>query len=493
MYSRRQRSTRNTAATTGAHANTNARTTRGRTSKAKHPRRGGGNPDTARIRASIERAPVVPWVKVMRPPSLHLRRTFLVEKWVRPSDLTVKEREVYDEKRKEKEKEHQRLLKWQQQKREQEEKEKERGKQLQQEQKESSVAEIEAKDEVQDVKEIETSKEKQENEISKLKPIFEPSAAIASTSTASKPPTTTANKTDKSEIAQNVEKVASQQMQDSSGVREGEEHSAVKPMFETAAAIASTATTSITPMTTVNMTDESEIPQTASTIASEQMQDSSRLRKGEDHSAVKPIIETAATILSKPTTSKTPATTASKTDESEKAKMTSTITPTEIQDPSQFVQGKDHTTAALTSKSLSTSQQTQASLIDTMENTSSKLLDHHSAIRISSQDLQQTHKDALLQTNANKMPQENFLAPVNDNQNKPSTKIVCNTVLIDNTSPPLDQEDKEPLLLKNGPNLNDQPQENFSTLANEEEQEGQPDAKGASSSTEPLAKKMRIE
>ena len=126
MYSRRQRSTRNAAATTNANTSANARTTRGRTNKAKHPRRGGGNPDTARVRASIERSPVVPWVKVMRPPAFHLRRTFFVEKWVRPSDLTATERKVYDVEQKEKEEERHRLLKWQQQKREQEEKEKER-------------------------------------------------------------------------------------------------------------------------------------------------------------------------------------------------------------------------------------------------------------------------------------------------------------------------------------------------------------------------------
>ena len=124
MYSRRQRSTRNAAATTNAGPSANGRTTRGRTSKAKHPRRGGGNPDTARVRASIEKPPVIPWVKVMRPPALHLRRTFLVEKWVRPSDLTEKEREIYEAGQKKKEDERQRLLKWQQQKREQEKKEK---------------------------------------------------------------------------------------------------------------------------------------------------------------------------------------------------------------------------------------------------------------------------------------------------------------------------------------------------------------------------------
>jgi len=126
MYSRRQRSTRNAAATTNTNTSANARTTRGRTNKAKHPRRGGGNPDTARVRASIERSPVVPWVKVMRPPAFHLRRTFFVEKWVRPSDLTATERKVYDAEQKEKEEERHRLLKWQQQKREQEEMEKER-------------------------------------------------------------------------------------------------------------------------------------------------------------------------------------------------------------------------------------------------------------------------------------------------------------------------------------------------------------------------------
>ena len=108
MYSRRQRSTRTATATTNANAGTNARTTRGRTNKAKHPRRGGGNPDADRVRASIEQGPVVPWIKVMRPPALHLRRTFLVEKWVRPSDLTPTEREVYDAEQREKEEERQR-------------------------------------------------------------------------------------------------------------------------------------------------------------------------------------------------------------------------------------------------------------------------------------------------------------------------------------------------------------------------------------------------
>ncbi len=144
MYSRRQRSTRNAAVATNASANTNARTTRGRTNKAKHPRRGGGNPDTARVRASIERPPVVPWIKVMRPPALHLRRTFLVEKWVRPSDLTEAEREVYDAEQKEKEEERQRMLKWQQQKREQEAREKEREEQEHREQKEKERAELAA-------------------------------------------------------------------------------------------------------------------------------------------------------------------------------------------------------------------------------------------------------------------------------------------------------------------------------------------------------------
>ena len=135
MYSRRQRSTRNAAATTNANAAANARTTRGRTNKAKHPRRGGGNPDTARVRASIGMPAVVPWVKVLRPPALHLRRTFLVEKWVRPSDLTAAERGVYDAEQKEKEEERQRrmVLKLQQQKREQEEKEKARNEQQQRE------------------------------------------------------------------------------------------------------------------------------------------------------------------------------------------------------------------------------------------------------------------------------------------------------------------------------------------------------------------------
>lgn len=135
MYSRRQRSTRN-AAVAATNANANARTTRGRTSKAKHPRRGGGNPDTARIRASIERPPVVPWVKVMRPPALHLRRTFLVEKWVKPSDLTEDERQVYELEQKKKEEERQRLLRLQQQKREEEEREKEKAEQEKREQEE---------------------------------------------------------------------------------------------------------------------------------------------------------------------------------------------------------------------------------------------------------------------------------------------------------------------------------------------------------------------
>jgi len=134
MYSRRQRSTRNASAAANPNVGTTARTTRGRTNKAKHPRRGGGNPDTARVRASIERQPVVPWIRVMRPPALHLRRTFLVEKWVRPSDLTSAERKVYDEQQKEKEEGKQRQLIWQQRRREEEEKQKERERQQQEQQ-----------------------------------------------------------------------------------------------------------------------------------------------------------------------------------------------------------------------------------------------------------------------------------------------------------------------------------------------------------------------
>lgn len=174
MYSRRQRSTRNAAATTNASASANARTTRGRTNKAKHPRRGGGNPDTARVRASIERPPVVPWVKVMRPPALHLRRTFLVEKWVRPSDLTAAEREVYDAKQKEKEEERQRQLKWQQQKREQEQKEKAEEEQRVKEEKERAMATAAAEAAAaaehngENAKTAEESKRDQENATAKV-------------------------------------------------------------------------------------------------------------------------------------------------------------------------------------------------------------------------------------------------------------------------------------------------------------------------------------
>ncbi len=157
MYSRRQRSTRNAAvAATNANANVNARTTRGRTSKAKHPRRGGGNPDTARIRASIERPPVVPWVKVMRPPALHLRRTFLVEKWVKPSDLTEDEKQAYEMEQQKKEEERQRLLKWQQQKREEEEKEKAEQEKREQEEKRKLQAAAAAQAEMVKAKPMDT-------------------------------------------------------------------------------------------------------------------------------------------------------------------------------------------------------------------------------------------------------------------------------------------------------------------------------------------------
>jgi len=168
MYSRRQRSTRNAAVATNANANTNARTTRGRHNKAKNPRRGAGNPDTARVRASVEAPPVVPWIKVMRPPALHLRRTFLVEKWVRPSDLTAAEREVYDAEQKVKEEERQRRLRLQQEKRDQEAKEKEENDRLEQdrleqerkEKMESQPSTVEAKNEEGDATAIESKEGK---------------------------------------------------------------------------------------------------------------------------------------------------------------------------------------------------------------------------------------------------------------------------------------------------------------------------------------------
>ena len=78
----------------------------------------------AGVRASIERQPVIPWVKVKRPPALHLHRTFAVEKWVRPSDLTVRERKIYDEGQRQKEEGRRRLLNLEQQRREEREKEK---------------------------------------------------------------------------------------------------------------------------------------------------------------------------------------------------------------------------------------------------------------------------------------------------------------------------------------------------------------------------------
>lgn len=458
MYSRRQRSSRNAAATTSANTQSNGRTTRGRTSKAKHPRRGGGNPDTARLRASIERAPVVPWVKVMRPPSLHLRRTFLVEKWVRPSDLSAREREVYDENQKEKEKEHQRFLNWQQQKREQDEKEKERDEQPEQERKEndlSLMAEVTAEYEVQDSKET-VSEEKQE--ISVVKPIFDTSATTASTSTKSNLTTTTASKTEKLEVSEDTEMIESEQMPDSPRVLEGEDYSAVKPMFETAAAIASTSTTSKASTATVSEADKLEITQTVQKIASEQVQNSSRLRHGEGHSAVKPISQTAAAVE--------PPSTPCLTDKLHTAQTAPAIVSTKLHHSSRVADGEDHSTPALISKSHSTSQQMQASLIDTMKQKSSKPFAHDTAISDSSQHLQQAHKDTLLQANANMLPRENML---------------------------VEQEQKETLLQKNGSSSNDPPQENFSANAKEEEQRGKPDTEDLSPSAEPSAKKLRID
>lgn len=382
MYSRRQRSTRNAAATTNANANANARTTRGRTSKAKNPRRGGGNPDTARVRASIERAPVVPWIKVLRPPSLHLRRTFLVEKWVRPSDLTAKEREVYDEKQKEKKEDQQRLLKWQQQKREQEERE--RDEQLQREQKENMLSqevETATEREGQDVKDPEMNKDKQESEISAAKPIFETSVSIESASTKLKTPTTAASNTEKSDVVQSV------------------------PI-----------------------------------VAMEQIQDPSRLYEREDRST---------------------------------AVMTSQ-----------------------TSKSQSILTQTQASSVDTLENeSSSRLLLSGTMIDMGSQQLQEVHKDELLQRNessSNKL-EENFLAPVNENQDNSSTQLVCNSAVIDNTREQVGQDHKEKFFQKCGSASNKPTQENCSTTSKEQQQKQSPDAERMLSPTEPLAKKMRVE
>lgn len=206
MYSRRQRSTRNAAVATNTSAN-NARTTRGRTNKAKHPRRGGGNPDTARVRASIERPPVVPWIKVMRPPALHLRRTFLVEKWVRPSDLTEEERGIYEAEQKKKEEERQRMLKLQQQKREQEQKEKEREEQQQREQKEKERLQLAAtaaaaRQERENAKPVETKGGEQGNDNSATKLVSVTPAAIVSTAAAvTNENNTTKVKADKPESA----------------------------------------------------------------------------------------------------------------------------------------------------------------------------------------------------------------------------------------------------------------------------------------------------
>mmetsp|Transcript_4681 Transcript_4681/g.13498 ORF Transcript_4681/g.13498 Transcript_4681/m.13498 type:complete len:350 (-) Transcript_4681:901-1950(-) len=153
MYSRRSRSTRNASATAaGTGSATTGRTTRGRSQKAKNPRRGGagGNPDTARVRASIERPPVVPWIRVMRPPAPHLRnrKTFLVEKWVRPSDLKEEERIVFEKERAEHAEETQQWARLQQERREQKERERiekeKQDKERQEKEKEKALAEAAA-------------------------------------------------------------------------------------------------------------------------------------------------------------------------------------------------------------------------------------------------------------------------------------------------------------------------------------------------------------
>ena len=149
---------------------------------------------------------------------MHLRLTFLVEKWVRPSDLTEGERGVYETEQKRKEEERQQRLKLQQQRREQEEREKEREEEqkCEKKEKEHSLLAAAAAAE-QGGKNVKSAELKGEESAAKLvsntPSMILPTATVPTATTKTNDIITARTETDRSEVATGMSSLEFEQTQ----------------------------------------------------------------------------------------------------------------------------------------------------------------------------------------------------------------------------------------------------------------------------------------